>query len=184
MCFNREGVISTLNDGPLKLLDKFTYLGSSVSSTESNANIPPANEWIAINWQSIIRKFDLSDEIKGDFFQAAVVSILLDGCTTWTLTKRIEKKLDVNCTKMLRAIMNKSWKQHHTKQQLYSNLPPISKIIQVRQTRHSRHCWKSKDVLMSGILEWNPAHRCGSVGMLVDQQELTYNRSARIQDAV
>ena len=30
------------------------------------------------------------------FFQAAVVSILLYGCTTWTLTKRLEKKLDGN----------------------------------------------------------------------------------------
>ena len=28
------------------------------------------------------------------FFQAAVVSILLYGCTAWTLTKRLEKKLD------------------------------------------------------------------------------------------
>ena len=42
-------------------------------------------------------------------FQAAVVSILLYGCTTWTLTKRLEKKLDGNYTRMLKAILNKSW---------------------------------------------------------------------------
>ena len=30
--------------------------------------------------------------MKRSFFQAAVVSILLYGCTTWTLTKRMEKK--------------------------------------------------------------------------------------------
>ena len=45
-------------------------------------------------------------------FQAAVASILLYGCTTWTLTKRLEKKLDGNYTRMLRAILNKSWRQH------------------------------------------------------------------------
>ena len=46
--------------------------------------------------------------MKRSFFQAAVVSILLYKCTTWTLTKHIEKKLDSNYTRMLRAILNKS----------------------------------------------------------------------------
>ena len=41
--------------------------------------------------------------MKRSFFQAAVVSILLYGCTTWTLTKRLEKKLDSNYTRMLRT---------------------------------------------------------------------------------
>ena len=54
----------------------------------------------------------VSDKMKRSFFQAAVVSILLYGCTTWTLTKRLEKKLDGNYTRMLRAILNKSWRQH------------------------------------------------------------------------
>ena len=56
------------------------------------------------------RKPKLADKIKRSFFQAAVVSVLLNGCTTWTLTKRLEKKLDGNYTKMLRAILNKSWR--------------------------------------------------------------------------
>ena len=50
--------------------------------------------------------------MKRSFFQAAVISILLYGCTTWTLRKRLEKKLDGNYTRRLRAIMNKSWRQH------------------------------------------------------------------------
>ena len=36
MCFNQTGNISTLNDSTLKLVNKFTYLGSSVSSTETD----------------------------------------------------------------------------------------------------------------------------------------------------
>ena len=73
------------------------------------------------------------------FFQAPVVPTLLYGCTTWTLTKRIEKKLDGNYTKMLREILNKSRKQHPTKQQLYGHLPPITKTIKIRRTRHAGH---------------------------------------------
>ena len=70
-------------------------------------------------------------------FHAAVVSILLYGCTTWTLTKRLEKKLDDNYTRMLRAILNKFWRQHRTRHQLYGHLPPITKTTQVRWTRHA-----------------------------------------------
>ena len=69
-----------------------------------------------------------TDKIKHSFFQAAVVSILLYGWTTWTVTKRMEKKLDSNYTRMLRAILNKSWKQQPTKQQLYGYLPPSRKL--------------------------------------------------------
>ena len=100
----------------------------------------------------------LTSRLKRSFFQAAVVSILLYGCTTWTLTKRLEKKLDGNYTRMLRAILNKSWRQHPTKHQLYGHLPPITKTIQVRQTRHAGHCRKSKDELVSDVLLWTPTY--------------------------
>ena len=96
--------------------------------------------------------------MKRSFFQAAVTSILLYGCTTWTLTKRLEKKLDGNYTRMLRAILNKSWQQHPTRHQLYGHLPPITKNIQVRRTRHAGHCWRSRDELIRDVLLWIPTH--------------------------
>ena len=96
--------------------------------------------------------------MKGSFFQAAVVSTLLYGCSTWTLTKRLEKKLDGNYTRMLRAIVNKSWRQHPTRHQLYGHLPPITKTIHVRRTRHAGHCWRSRDELISDVLLWTPTY--------------------------
>ena len=112
MCYNLTGNIATLDGTPLKLVDKFTYLGSSVSSTEKDIDTRLTKAWTAIDRLSIIWKSDLTDQMKRSFFQAAIVSILLYGCTTWTLTKRQEKKLDGNYTRMLRAILNKSWRQH------------------------------------------------------------------------
>ena len=111
MCYYQTGDISTLDGTPLKLVDKFTYPRSSVSSTEKDIDTRLTKAWTAINRRSIIWKSDLTDKMKCRFFQAAVVSILLYGCTTWTLTKRLEKKLDGNYTRMLRAILNKnkSW---------------------------------------------------------------------------
>ena len=79
-----------------------------------------------------IWKSDLTDKMKCSFFQAAIMSILLHGCSTWTLTKWLEKKLDADYTRMLRAILNKTWGQHPTMQQLYGHLPPITKTIKVR----------------------------------------------------
>ena len=108
MCFNQTGNIYTLNGSSLKLVDKFTYLGSSISLTETDINTRLAKAWTANDSLSVIWKSDLTDKIKHSFFQAAVVSILLYGCTTWTLTKRMEKKLDGNYTRMLRAILNTS----------------------------------------------------------------------------
>ena len=164
MCYNQTGDITTLDGESLKLVDKFTYQGSSVSSTKKDIDTRLMKARTAIDRLSIIWKTDLTDKMKRSFFQAAVVSILLYGCTTWTLTKRLEKKLDGNYTRMLRAILNKSWRQHPARHQLYSHLPPITKTIQVRRTRHARHSWRSKDELISDVLLWTPTYGQAKAG--------------------
>ena len=145
-------------------MDKLTYFGSRVLSTENDINTRQAKAWTAIDRLSAIWKSDLIDKIKRSFFQAAVVSILLYGCTTWKLTKRMEKKLDGNYTRILRAVLNKSWRQHPTKQHLYHHLPPITKTIQVKRIRHAGHCWRSKGELISDIVLWTPSHGRAKVG--------------------
>ena len=196
ICYNQTGNIATLDGASLKLVDKFTYLGSSVSSTEKDVDTWLTKAWTASNglliiWKSdltdkmkcsffqpavvskawtasngllIIWKSDLTNKMKCSFFQPAVVSILLYGCTTWTLTKRLEKKLDGNYTRMLRAVLNKSWRQHPTRHQLYGHLPPITKTIQVRRTRHAGHCWRSKDELISDVLLWTSTYGRAKAG--------------------
>ena len=181
MCYNQTGDISTLEGTPLKLVDKFTYLGSSVESTEKHIETRLTKVWTAINRLSIIWKSDLTDKMKRSFFQAAVTSILLYGCTTWTLTKLLEKKLDGNYTRMQRAILNKSWRQHPTRHQLYGHLHPITKTIQVRRTRHAGHCWRSRDELIRDVLLWIPTHGRAKQD---DQLERTFSSYVRIQVVV
>ena len=107
---------------------------------------------------------EIRPNMKRSFFQAAVVSIQLYGCSTRTLTKRLEKKLDGNYTRMLRAILNKSWRQHPTRHQLYGHLPPITKTIQVIRTRHVGHCWKSRDEPICDVLLWTPTYSRAKAG--------------------
>ena len=65
---------------------------------------------------------------------------------------------------MLLAILNTSWRQHPTKQLLYGHLIPITKTIQIRWTRHARHCWRSREELMSDVLLWTPSHGRAKAG--------------------
>ena len=164
MCYNQAGDITTLDGTPLKLVDKFTHLGSSVSSTKKDIDTRLTKAWAAINRLSIIWKSDLTVKTKRSFFQAVVVSILLYGCTTWTLTIRLEKKIDGNYTRMLWAIVNKSWRQQLTRHQLYGHQPHITKTIQARRTRHAGHCWRSRDELISDVLLWTPTYGQAKAG--------------------
>ena len=142
---NQRGDISTLNGTSLKLVVKFTYLGSRVSWA--------SNDRLLILWKSV-----LIDEIKRCFFLAAVVSILLYGCTTWTLAKCMEKNKNAACN--IEQILEAA----PQKQQLYSHLPPIAKTIQVRRTKHAEHCWRCRDELISDILQWTPSHGWAKAG--------------------
>ena len=65
---------------------------------------------------------------------------------------------------ILIAILNKSWRQHPTKKHLYSNLPRITKTIHVSRTRHAGHCWRSREELISDVLQWTPSHERAKVG--------------------
>ena len=67
MCFNLRGDIYILRGGPLKLVDRFTYLESNVSSTEKYISTWQARAWTAINRLLVIWKSDLTDKIKQFF---------------------------------------------------------------------------------------------------------------------
>ena len=96
--------------------------------------------------------------MKRSFFQAAIVLILLYRCTTWTLTRSIEKTFDSNYTRMLQAILNKSWRQHPRKQQLYDHQVIITKTIKIRRSRHTGYCWRSRSELRSDVIFRTPSH--------------------------
>ena len=90
----------------------------------------------------------------------------------------------MNSTRRLCVILNKSWKQHPTKQQLYGDLSPIFKTIQIRRTRHAEHCWRSKDELISDDLLWTRSNGHTSVGQSTKtyQQQLFTETWGSLED--
>ena len=179
ICFNQTGDISSLGGSSLKLIDKFTNLRCRVSSTEKDIDTQLTKAWTAINRLLVIWKSDPIDKMKRSFFQVALVSILLCRCTTRTLTKRMEKKLDGNYSRMLQAILNKSRRQHPSKQQLYGHLPSITKTIKIRRARHAEHCWRS-GAISSLMFSYGPPHMAEQ--KQGDLLEPTYSSSMRIRD--
>ena len=164
MAYKQKGEIASLSGKTLNRVEEFIYLGSNIASTEKDVNIRIGKAWTALTKLTQIWKSNLPDHMKRDFFQATVASVLMYGCTTWTLTKNMEKRLDGNYTRMLRAVLNISWKQHPTKQLLYGPLPPISQTIKERRARFAGHCWRSKAEIISDVLLWAPKHGNSSQG--------------------
>ena len=84
-------------------------------------------------------------------------------------------------TRMLQAVLDKSWMQHPTKQQLYVHLTPITKV---RRTRHTGHCWRNKDELISDVLLWTPSHGRAKVEGPVRTyiQKLCVNTGCRLEE--
>ena len=46
----------------------------------------------------------------------------------------------------------------------WSGLPPITKTIQDRRTRHAGHCWRSRNELIRDVLLWTPTYGRSKAG--------------------
>ena len=121
--------VRSVNGTQLKSVDNYTYLGSEISSMDKKIKIRIAKSWT----------------LKRNFFRAVVESVFLYGSEAWTLTKKLERKLDGTYTRMLRVVFNISWKLLLTNKKLYGNIPTLSKTIRERRTRFAGHCFRSEN---------------------------------------
>lgn len=165
MCYHQvDNPIETLNRIDLKKVNDFVYLGSNIASTEKDVLIRMSKAWSALDRLKVIWKSTLSEQIKKNFFRAVVESVLLYGSTSWTLTKKLQSKLDGTYTRMLRAILNIHWSTHPTIAQLYGNLPRISATLKERRTKFAGHCYRSTEEVVSDLILWTPRHGTSKTG--------------------
>ena len=160
ICENEEASVGmkSLADKNIKQVLDFKYLGSYIASTEHDVNIRLGKAWSALNQMDKIWKSNRSDNLKRNFFRAAVESVLVYGSVSWPLTKKCEKRIDGAYTRMLRVALNKSWRDHPTNKELCGNIPKISNSIRQQRMRFAGHCWRSKEELIADVLLWNPKH--------------------------
>ena len=160
LCYHQYhcSIIKSLQIENIIVVDDFNYLGSCIASSKKDIDTRLSKAWAALNKLDVIWKSSLPDYLKGHYFQATVQSVLVYGATSWTITKSLEKTIDGAYTRMLRAALNISWKQHPTKKEVYGKLPSISSKIRDRRLRFAGHCVRNKDELASDLILWQPSH--------------------------
>ena len=99
-----------------------------------------------------------------NFFKAVVESVLLYGSEARILTKKHEKNLDGTYARMLRAILNISWKDHPTIIRLYGNIPPLTRTMRIRSTCFAGHCYRSDEEILKEVLLWTPNYETTKLG--------------------
>ena len=153
---NSTDMIKTQNEENIKKTQDFKYLGSFIASTEHDINVRIGKACAALNQMNNIWNSKLSKNLKRNFFRATVESVFVYGAITWTLKTKLENKIDGAYTRMLRAALNVSWKEHLTNKELYGKTPKVTSSIREQRLRFTGHCWRSKKELICDVLIWLP----------------------------
>ena len=146
--------IKTLSNNILKCVEDYKYLGSHILNSEKDFNIRKGMAWSACNKMDKLWKSSLSRKIKIRLFRVTIEPILLYGSETWTLSARQHRRLDGCYTRLLRRVLNLSWKSHPSLNDIYGDLPRISSLIRKRRVQFAGHCARASDELISSFVLW------------------------------
>ena len=91
-------------------------------------------------------------EIKVRFFVAAVETILLYGCESWTVTPKIECMLHGTYTKILRKATNIKWWERKPNDEVYEELPLFGSKIAARRMKLAGHCHQHPEPAASDLV--------------------------------
>ena len=139
----------------LKCVDGYKYLVSHVTNSEKDFNIRKGMAWTACNKLDKIWRSDLDRIVKIKIFRAAIEPILLYGSETWTLSSKQQCRLDGCYTRLLRRVLNISWKKHPTiATYLYGDPTRISTQVKRRRIQFAGHCARATDELVSSFVLW------------------------------
>ena len=151
-------VVNTLDGTKLDVVTDFNYLGAWIASTQKDIKIRRARAWSALHSMNKVWKSAMDDNLKRRLFVTTVESVLLYGCEAWSLTVKDEKALDGVYTRMLRAALNVSWKNHTRNSELYGKLPRLSDTVRQRRMRLAGHCVRHPELTASQLILWEPTH--------------------------
>ena len=153
---NNHHPVRTLNGTALKQVDDYKYLGSYISSSEKDFITRKGMAWSACNDMHKLWSSHLSNNLKIKIFKATVEPILLYGSETWTLSRKLEKRLDGTYTRLLMRAQNLSWKRHPTISEIYNQLPRVSCLVKSRRVQFAGHCYRADGEVISSLLLWRP----------------------------
>ena len=152
-----------LGGNNLKEVEKFTYLGSIVtthggSDEDIQARINKArNTFVSLKpvWNSSV----ISRKNKIRIFNTNVKSVLLYGSETWRVTETLTKKIQTFINRCLRQILKIRWPDTISNQDLWNqtNQDPINQQISRRKWKWIGHTMRKPiNNITRQALQWNP----------------------------
>ena len=132
----------SVNDQKLDAVDKFTYLGSTVSRNvviddEVDTRIAKASATFGRLQAKVWNRRGIRLQTKLKVYRAIVLPTLLYACETWTVYQRHAKKLNHFHTTRLRRLMAIKWQDKipDTEVLARANMPSIHTILMQTQLR-------------------------------------------------
>ena len=152
-----------IGDEPLEEVDSFTYLGSIVNkqagSEEDIVNrLKKARQSFGM-LSKIWKSNKLSRMTKLKIFNSNVKSVLLYGSESWSLTQKLENKVQVFVNNSLRRILRIRWPQVISNQELWrqTDQRPIVSQIKKRKFKWIGHTLRRPtNEIQRQALTWNP----------------------------
>ena len=130
----------------LNVVDKFTYLGSTLSRNvviddEVNARLAKASVAFGRLHKNVWNRRGITIETKIKVYRAIVLPTLLYGCETWTTYQRHARKLNHYHTTCLRKLLGIKWQDKIPDTELLTRagLPSIFTILMRTQLRWAGH---------------------------------------------
>ena len=143
----------------LKVVDNCKYLVAWMASSLKDFEVRKAIAWKACHKLKQIWKSTMNRKLKIRIFRDIIETILLYGSETWTITKTFENKIDGCYTRLIRMILNISWRDKIPNKILYIGLPKISEVIRDRRMAIAGHCVQHRDEALYDLIFWLPI--CG-----------------------
>ena len=141
-----------INGQRLSAVDKFTYLGSTLSNSividdEVNARIAKASVAFGRLRSNVWSRRGISLPTKLKVYRAIVLPTLLYACETWTVYQRHSRKLNHFHTTSLRRLLDIKWqdKVPDTEVLARAELPSIHTILMQHQLRWAGHLVRMSD---------------------------------------
>ena len=162
-----------VNGERLKAVDKFTYLGSTLSRNvtiddEVQCRLAKASAAFGRLSQQVWNRRGIRLETKIKVYRAAVLTTLLYGSESWTVYSRHSRKLNHFHTTCLRRILGIKWQDRVPDTEVLekAGLPSIITILMQTQLRWAGHVARMPDYrlpkqLLFGELTVGKRNACG-----------------------
>ena len=136
----------SINNQRLNAVDKFTYLGSTLSRNvliddEVNARLAKASVAFGRLNKNVWDRRGITTETKIKVYHAVVLTTLLYGCEAWTVYQRHARKLNHFHTTSFRKLLGIKWQEKipDTEVLTRAGLPSVHTMLMQAQLRWAGH---------------------------------------------